>query len=259
MLAVPVYAQRGGGGHGGGMGGGGGFRGGGMGGGGFRGGMGGMGGFRGGMGGMGGFHGGFGGGGFRGGFGGFKGFNRFGFNRFNRFGFGFNRFGFNNGFGGVGIGFWPGWGWGGGWGWDGGWGWPDSGWDAGFGGNPYDGGYASPAYAVAPQQSSPGVNIIFATPPAAPAYTERANPVIREYDQYGQQAQPEVGAASSPIYLLAFQNDHVIRAAASYWVNGQTLHYVTLQREEKQVPLSAIDRALTLQLNRERRVPFQLP
>jgi hypothetical protein len=34
---------------------------------------------------------------------------------------------------------------------------------------------------------------------------------------------------------------------------------VTLQREEKQVPLSSIDRALTLQLNRERSVAFQLP
>lgn len=255
MLAVPVYAQRGGGGHGGGMGGGG-FRGGGMGGGGFRGGMGGMGG--------GGFRGGFGGGGFRGG--GFRG-GGFGFRGgFNR-GFGFNRF--NNG-----------WGWGGGWGgW--GWGWPvawwggpwDYGWDAGWGPDYGYGGYASPAYAVTPSYGggyggpgyggSPGVNIVYA--PQGPIYTERANPVIREYnyDEYGQ-AQGGGGGggggvASSPIYLLAFQNDHAIRAAASYWVNGQTLHYVTLQHEEKQVPISSLDRALTLQLNRERRVPFQLP
>jgi hypothetical protein len=51
----------------------------------------------------------------------------------------------------------------------------------------------------------------------------------------------------------------VIRAAASYWVDGGTLHYVTLQREEKQVPLDTVDRDLSLQLNRERRVSFQLP
>jgi hypothetical protein len=108
--------------------------------------------------------------------------------------------------------------------------------------------------------SSP-VNIVYA--PQTPVVVERANPVMHEYqyDQFGQQAQqPEGGgAAASPIFLLAFQHDHAIQAAASYWVNGQTLHYVTLQREEKQVPLGSLDRALTLQLNRERRVPFQLP
>lgn len=210
------------------------------------------------MGGMGG--GGFRGGGFRGGGFGFRG----GFNR----GFGFNNFGrFNNGFGGWG---WGGWGWGwpvAFWGgpWD--WGW-DTGWgpDYGYGGY---GGYASPAYAMTPSYGGGGfpsspVNIVYA--PQGPIYTERANPVMHEYnyDEYGQPTGGGGGGggsavASSPIFLLAFQNDHAIRAAASYWVTGQTLHYVTLQREEKQVPLSSLDRALTLQLNRERRVPFQLP
>jgi len=48
--------------------------------------------------------------------------------------------------------------------------------------------------------------------------------------------------AASPIYLVAFQKDHEIRAAAAYWVDGQTLHYVTQQHEEKRprsVPLTA--------------------
>ena len=122
---------------------------------------------------------------------------------------------------------------------------------------PYSG-YASPAHntASAPQ-SSPGVNIIYGTPPA-PASTAHANPVIHEYD-WEQQAQQPTAVASSPVYLIAFQNDHAIRAAASYWVDGQTLHYVTLQHEEKLAPLGSIDRALTLQLNRERSVTFQLP
>jgi hypothetical protein len=40
---------------------------------------------------------------------------------------------------------------------------------------------------------------------------------------------------------------------------GQTLHYVTLDRQEKQVALGSIDRALTQQLNRERRVSISLP
>jgi len=230
LLALPVSAQRGDAGRGGGVGGGGGSRGGG----GFRGGAFGGGAFGGGgFSNRFGFNNGFGSGGFCG-VGGFRGgFNRFGLN---------NGFGFNSGFGcgGVGLGYFG----------FGGWGW--GGWDY-----PYDEGYASPTHYAPAQQSSPGVNIIYATPPAT-AYTARANPVIHEYD-YGQQAQQPSGAASSPIYLIAFQNDHAIRAAASYWVDGQTLHYVTQQHEEKLAPLGSIDRALTLQLNRERGVAFQLP
>jgi hypothetical protein len=251
VLAVPVYAQRGGatGGNGGSHGGG----------------TGGNGGSRGGKGGFGnGFGSGFGNsfGGCLGGFNGIGvnglGFNRGGFNRvgFNNGlgfinGFGFvNGFGFNNGFafnnglgfnngfgcgGGVGVGYW--------------------GYDSGYG-YPLDGGYANAAPAVPPQQSSPGVNIVYGTP--APVYTERAKPVIHEYD-YGEHTQQPGGAAASPIYLIAFQNDHAIRVAASYWVDGQTLHYVTQQHEEKLAPLGSIDRALTLQLNRERGVAFPLP
>jgi len=70
--------------------------------------------------------------------------------------------------------------------------------------------------------------------------------------------QPSAAANSSPIYLIATK-DQAIRAAAWYWVDGRTLHYVTLQHEEKQVPLDTVDRDLSLQLNRERRVAFQLP
>ena len=40
---------------------------------------------------------------------------------------------------------------------------------------------------------------------------------------------------------------------------ASTLHYVTLQHEERQAPLDSLDRALTLQFNRERQVPVQLP
>jgi hypothetical protein len=94
---------------------------------------------------------------------------------------------------------------------------------------------------------------------AGAAPPERVNPVLRQYDQYGQEMQsPSVSGGASPIYLIAFR-DHSIRAAASYWLDGRTLHYVTLQHEEKQTPLDAVDREFTLQLNRERRVPFQLP
>jgi hypothetical protein len=240
---------RGGGGFGGGMRGGGGFVGGG---GGFRGGgFVGGGGFRGG----GGFVGG--GGGFRGG--GFVG-GGFGGNRTVIT----NRFGFGNRFGGFGFGGWPSWGWGG---------WPAWGWgDFGYAdysypyayypsyypyyGDTYAGGYgAGYGAGYAGYQTSPNVTVIY--PPTQPSVV---TPVIREYDQYGQEIHPSAGssASTSPIYLIAF-NDHTIRAVSSYYVEGRTLHYVTLQHEEREVPLDTVDRNLSQALNRERQVPFSLP
>ncbi len=250
-----VFAQRGGGGHGGGGMGGGGFHGGGMGGGGFRGGGMGGGGFRGG---------GFGGGGFRGG-----GFNKgFGFNsgffnrNFNRayssifFGGGYYPFG-----GGYGIGSYGGY-------------WPSYGlsyapYDYGY---PYGEDYGYPDMAGAPAQTSPNVTVIY--PPSQPAntalYVQPARPVMHEYDQYGQEIMPSApsgGSAAdaarsapseSPVYLFAFK-DNVIRAASAYWVDGHVLHYVTTDHEERQVPLSDVDRTLTQRLNGERHVTVQLP
>jgi hypothetical protein len=225
LLAGGAMAQRGGGGGGRGGFGGGGVRGG------FGGGV--SGGFRGGL-----------GGGFRGGFGGFNGgFNRGGFVS----GFRGFRSGFGLGFYGgpyvypYGYGFWPSY----------------------YDSYPYNYGsygYSDPGYASYPAYNpTPSVQVVY--PPqgqSAPVYVERASPVTREYDEYGQEIRRSGGNAASPIYLVAFK-DHVIGAAAAYWVEGRTLHYVTLQHEEKQVPLDAIDRDFTMQLNRERRVQFQLP
>ena len=92
----------------------------------------------------------------------------------------------------------------------------------------------------------------------APVYVERANPVVREYDEYGQPVGQPAASSGSPLYLIALR-DQTIRAAAAYWVDGKTLHYVTLQHEEKQASLDTIDRDLSLRLNRERRVQFSLP
>ena len=167
--------------------------------------------------------------------------------------------GFNRGFGNRGFfggGFWPGWGWGG-LGYGDSYDYPFSyypsyypyyanGYAGGSGG--YGGGYAG-------YQPSPNVTVIY--PPAQP---QPVTPVIREYDQFGQEVRPSGGssASTSPIYLIAF-NDHTIRAAASYYVEGRTLHYVTLDRQELTAPLDTIDRNLSQALNRERQVPFSLP
>jgi hypothetical protein len=122
----------------------------------------------------------------------------------------------------------------------------------------YDYGYSPYVYYPYSYDPSPNTTVIYPAPAQAAPSTERANPVIEEYDQYGQEIKPSTGGGGAPIYLLAF-TDHAIHAAEAYWVDGKTLHYVTLEHEQKQAPLDTVDRALSQQLNRERRVPFSLP
>src|ERR1035437_8968543 len=113
----------------------------------------------------------------------------------------------------------------------------------GYGYSPWydDYGYSSssyPAYSYPVYQPSPNVNVVYAPPEQAQApttvYVERPNSLTREYDQYGQQSNRPMAAtdSASPLYLIAFR-DHTIRAAAAYWVEGDTLHYITQEQEQK--------------------------
>jgi hypothetical protein len=227
-------AQRRGGGSGGGFrgGGGGGFRGGGSsGGGGFRGG-GSVGGFRGGSGGGGFRNRGFVGGGFRGGFSG----RSYGFRGF-RGGYSYPYF-----YSSFGLGYWPGF------------------YDYDYYSYPA---YSYPAYSYPAYSYQPASNVTVVYPQTAQAapntiYVDRAGPPAREYDEYGQEIRRPAAVNAPSIYLIAFK-DHSIRAASAYWVDNATLHYVTLQREQKQAALDSVDRELSMQLNRERRVQFSLP
>ena len=230
LVAAGLYAQRGGfrgGGGGGSRGGGGSFRG------------GGGGGFRGG--GMGIARPGF-GGGFRGGvrpgigFGGQRGFRGGGY---------YNRGFRNRSFVGFGVGFGGGYGYG----------WNNWGWGGGY---PY---YSYPYYAD-PYYGYPPVTVV--APP--PAYYD-SRPVIVSQDFRSDPLPPPVQVREYPprdaeyretIYLIAHP-DHRIEAAVAYWVDGETLHYVTRTREKKEAPLDEIDCPFSEQLNRDRRVPFRLP
>jgi hypothetical protein len=109
-------------------------------------------------------------------------------------------------------------------------------------------GYYPHNYGYATYQPYPNVTVVY------PPLSDTGSSVTRLYDQYGQEARPN----ASPLYPIAF-NDRAIRAALFYRVDGNTLHYVTVYHERKEAPLNTVDRALSMQLNRERRVPFQLP
>jgi hypothetical protein len=166
-----------------------------------------------------------------------------------RGGFGYGGYGYGGFYGGFyGYPYWPGWGFGYSY-------WPGY-YDYGY--YPYT--YDPNVYYPYSYDPSPNTTVIYPAPAqAAPgaASTERANPVVRQYDEYGQEIKSSTSGGAA-IYLLAF-SDHSIRAAAAYWVDGKTLHYVTLQKELREAPLDTVDRDFSQQLNRERHVPFSLP
>ena len=259
MFIPSAFAQRGGGygGGGGGFhgGGGGGFRGGGSVGG-FRGGSGG--GFRGGSGGsfrggsVGGFRGGFSGGGFRGGFsgggfhspgiGGFRGgFAGRGFRSGSRVVFGFGGWGYPY----YGFGY--------------GWGYPYYGYGWSY---PYPYGYYSYPYSYDPYYYDPYSSYGYVSQPyyGAPAPTYAAPAAAVEGQSYQQPATNSGNQyfyRAPDFYLIAF-TDNTIQTAVSFYAEGDTLHWTTREHEEKQAPLSSVDRRFSEQLNRDRRVEFKL-
>ena len=97
---------------------------------------------------------------------------------------------------------------------------------------------------------------------------EHATPVMRDYTDDGSGVQvydapgrPPVDSSAeqySNYYLIAFK-DHSIYSAFAYWVEGDTLHYVTPQRVHNQASLSLVDRDLTDKLNRDRNMQVKLP
>ena len=95
---------------------------------------------------------------------------------------------------------------------------------------------------------------------AAPAYSYQASPVISEYNEYGNQVARSNSGTSygSPTYLIALKNN-VIFDAVSYSVKGDTIYFVTIANEQKSSPLIMVDWSMSLRLNGERGVNFQLP
>jgi len=107
----------------------------------------------------------------------------------------------------------------------------------------------------------------------------QANPQVREYG--GDQPQPQdqsgglklyqappshpyadaqrAAASDEPtIYLIAFR-DHTIVQALGYWMQGNTLHYVSAEQTLNQVSIDLVDRDLSQRLNDERGLDFRLP
>lgn len=59
-------------------------------------------------------------------------------------------------------------------------------------------------------------------------------------------------------YYLITYKDHTVYSALTYWLEGDTLHYVTTQNTHNQASLSLIDVDQTTKLNAGNSVPFSL-
>jgi hypothetical protein len=138
----------------------------------------------------------------------------------------------------------------------------------------YSGGYGYGYGDVPPQQQQPNFTVIY--PPQQPAPViiqgspgqpgEVPRSMIQEYGQQPQQppvsAYPQAAQdnqqSEANYYLLAFK-DHSIYSAVGYWVDGDTLHYITTGNVHNQVSVSLVDRETTQHLNKSRGVQVTLP
>jgi len=142
------------------------------------------------------------------------------------------------------------------------------GFDGGYGPAPY----SEPQYGPQAPQQPPVVIINQAYRP------ERASPVVHDYS-YEPLPEPTLRRYEAPvhptpdpkeraaqkaeserptIYLIAFK-DHTILPALAYWMEGDTLHYVTKEGTPNRASIELVDRDFSRQLNRERQVEFNLP
>lgn len=71
-------------------------------------------------------------------------------------------------------------------------------------------------------------------------------------------APPEAPSPELPNYLLAFK-DRNIYSALAYWVDGNTIHYITAGNQHNQAPLDLLDRNMTERLSKRAGDEVRLP
>jgi hypothetical protein len=108
----------------------------------------------------------------------------------------------------------------------------------------------------------------YAAPPPPAAYVnpeyqpEVVNPALLDYSNVPlpEPAVDENGLRDDqPTIFLIALTDHTVVASIAYWVDGDTLNWVSRDAKTNRMSLSLVDRAFSKQLNDERHVEFKLP
>lgn len=95
--------------------------------------------------------------------------------------------------------------------------------------------------------------------------TDSVRPQFRDYSSVPLpppgtvKVPPSALADDQPTIFLIAMNDRTILPVIAYWVDGNTLHYVTPQTVPNQVSMDQVDRDFSRKLNADRNVPFALP
>ena len=143
----------------------------------------------------------------------------------------------------------------------------------GYGG--YESGYGNGG-GYAPQGYAPQPNVTFVSPPQQQApqviinqnfapgasVSPAGQPIAQESDGFHMYQAPGRPAAdpqpADPRYYLIAYKDHSIYSALAYWVEANTLHYVTMQNTHNQASVDLVDVDFTKRLNQDRNMPFTL-
>ena len=97
---------------------------------------------------------------------------------------------------------------------------------------------------------------------------DAANPVLRDYSNVPlPEAAPKAATpgdaagntSDQQVMFLIALKDHTIFPAVAYWVEGDTLNYITVQGVKNSASLDLVDREFSRQINKERKVEFGLP
>jgi hypothetical protein len=141
----------------------------------------------------------------------------------------------------------------------------------------YGGGYGYYAAFEPPPVARPFTEVDYAPRPPVVIINQNfqpdtPNPVLRDYSN--TPLPPAVASRPAPpaapqaardprdddptIYLVALSDGTVFQAVA-YWVQGDTLNYITVEGSHNRATLDLVDRERSLRLNQERKVEFKLP
>jgi hypothetical protein len=129
-----------------------------------------------------------------------------------------------------------------------------------IGGYGYDSGFAPAPEPVPTPDAVINQNFVpeHATPVIHEYGDDTSSDGVRIYDAPGREPADSSAQDEVDYFLIAFK-DHSIYSAFAYWVEGETLHYVTAQRVHNQASLSLVDRELTAKLNRNHTIQVMLP
>lgn len=115
-------------------------------------------------------------------------------------------------------------------------------------------------------EPAPQLTIIMPPQPAAAPvtinqyFTGEPKPAEREtVSTYQAPAKTPVEPPADSVTFLIALKDSSVYSAVAYWVEGDTLHYITPQGRHNRVSLELVDRALSEKLNQGRKVEFRLP